>query len=62
MEGVETKIEWRINEACLRAFRTQRSGGFARRSGYCGGGCRRLLSRPATSGIDECLCRRMPAL
>ena len=38
MEGVEAKIEWRINEDCLMEFRTRRSGGFAGRSGYCGGG------------------------
>ena len=38
MEGVEAKIEWRINEDCLMEFRTRRSGGFAGRSSYCGGG------------------------
>ena len=27
MEGVEAKIEWRINEDCLMEFRTRRSGG-----------------------------------
>ncbi len=48
MEGVEAKIEWQINEDCLMEFRTRRSGGFARRSGYCGGGFQLSTILPAT--------------